>query len=610
MKKYFLTSFFITVCSFLFGQEYIVNGSFGFDKSEYQKNIRNSKLVDTLELPFIEDFSKSYPYQNQLLWLDDDVLVTNTACVNPPSIGAAVFDAINSDGDYYTTKYSTSHQADILTSCPINLYLPGDNSVYFSFFYQPKGITDAPETKDSLILQFYSPLTDKWENEWSATGSGFSEFQQVIIHIDNAKYLQKGFAFRFLNWASLPAATSPSEVGNCDQWYVDYIRLDKNRNSTDLEIPELAFQYQPKFYIDNYEMIPYEHYKYSPVKSAFNYSYSIKYRNNQNSTRTIDSLYLVFKEKQNKIENDTLFLGSYNVPANQNIKLSNSDIVFSFPNTNYNSLDYQIESVLITNSADSVYNNRVKIDKPLSNYYAYDDGTAEVSYGLRGDGTKQSTCATQFVTYKQDTLSGIRIYFNKAFKDEQPKYFSLMVWDNNDGFPGNVIYEKSGVEINKDYLYQFYTYNFDSVFSVADTFYIGWRNITDELINVGLDLNSTSNHKYFNIYGSWENSAITGDILMRPVFGNETQVTIKDIEKTNVKIYPNPANDYLKIIVDDYNISELNICIYDIYGRTVLIKTCENNSEIETSILSEGIYIVRISDNKKILSTEKIVIKH
>ena len=68
--------------------------------------------------------------------------------------------------------------------------------VYFSFLYQPQGYGDAPESGDSLILEFYAVDLDQWKRVWSANGSPSADFKMVNIRIDNPDYLKKGFQFR------------------------------------------------------------------------------------------------------------------------------------------------------------------------------------------------------------------------------------------------------------------------------------------------------------------------------------------------------------------------------------------------------------------------------
>jgi len=615
MKKLFFAIFTLSVFTFnLSAQEVLILGS-GFNtKNEiYDQLNDNIKGYDTLELPFLEDFSNNSSVPSQTRWIDYYTNISLNSPKNPPSIGAAMFDALDNTGNYYTTGYNVNHVADYLTSKPINLNYPADNTIYFSFFFQAQGYLDAPESKDSLILEFYSPQTMQWEKVWFALGATVQNFEQVIIAVNQVKYLQKGFQFRFKNRVSIASSPDLSAVANCDFWFVDYIRLNKNRFSTDLAIPELAIQYPLRFKIDDYDMIPYEHYKQAIAKTTFNHSYSIKYRNNDNKLRTIDSLYLIFKEKNNALSNIKLLLGAYNVPPSQDIKTDAENISFSFPQVSNNNLDFNIETVLITNTSDSTFNNRNTTSKPLTNYYAYDDGTPEGGYDLQGDGTLQAMVAQKFYTYETDTISGISMFINRTFLDVQPDYFYLMIWEKGlNGKPGKVLLQKEGIEVNKQKLNEFNNYLIDTTIIVTDTFFVGWRKASIKMLNVGIDLNSTDiQHKYYNMNGNWVKSSIAGDLLIRPIFMNSTITNISDIQEPEFKIYPNPANDFIKIeYSENANFSDLNIKIYDIFGKLILSQKAENELEISTSEFATGIYLLQLSDNKKIISTKKIVIKH
>ena len=76
---------------------------------------------------------------------------------------------------------------------------------------------------------------------------------------------------------------------------------------------------------------------------------------------------------------------------------------------------------------------------------------------------------------------------------------------------------------------------------------------------------------------------------------------IDEIEENtidNVSIYPNPANEVIKIL-NDNNLSIKNIEIIDLTGRTVM--STENCDEINISELSEGQYFVKISGETNIV---------
>ena len=72
-------------------------------------------------------------------------------------------------------------------------------------------------------------------------------------------------------------------------------------------------------------------------------------------------------------------------------------------------------------------------------------------------------------------------------------------------------------------------------------------------------------------------------------------------------IYPNPVGDNLNLEIRNFDQSKkYKLVIYDSMGRKVknyIIN--ENNSSINISSLSTGIYIIAISDEKKMI-TKKI----
>ena len=296
----------VFLASFAFSQEVIVNTSNSGNVEVRQK----SKSLDTLELPFFEDFSVPVKFDNH--FTDNDVTIENDACILPPSVGAAMFDAINSDGNFHSNVYNSSVKADVLTSKPINLDYHPDSNIFFSFYYQPKGLLDLPEENDSLVLQFFKPHPQEWETVWFATKPSDNQpFVQVILKIDDADFLKKGFKFRFYNYVSIPSNSHPTLVGNCDFWFVDYIYINKYRSLGDTIRRDLAFQYPLKFKIDDYQNVPYKHYKENVSKNVFNHNFVLNLQNNENATRVIHSLSIVFEDKLNSIPNDTLFVGSY-----------------------------------------------------------------------------------------------------------------------------------------------------------------------------------------------------------------------------------------------------------------------------------------------------------
>ena len=66
--------------------------------------------------------------------------------------------------------------------------------------------------------------------------------------------------------------------------------------------------------------------------------------------------------------------------------------------------------------------------------------------------------------------------------------------------------------------------------------------------------------------------------------------------KSNVNIYPNPANDHITIDFGNLdNVEGWNIKIINILGQEVLSQPM-NTDKIDVSELTKGIYIIKISD--------------
>ena len=80
----------------------------------------------------------------------------------------------------------------------------------------------------------------------------------------------------------------------------------------------------------------------------------------------------------------------------------------------------------------------------FNNYFAFDDGTAEGGYGVNGLGSRNAMVAYKFKSFMTDTLRAMRICFNDSYQDANKREFDLMVWANDDGFPGDVLYTVRG----------------------------------------------------------------------------------------------------------------------------------------------------------------------
>ena len=125
--------------------------------ADYKYKINPFK--STLSLPFIDDFSYDSHQVDNDLWMESSVFVNRTYPINPPTIGVATFDGLDANGFARDFSPSTSSEpSDTLLSQTIDL--SGISSAYFMFYYQAKGMGDAPQQLDKLVLEFFIKVTE------------------------------------------------------------------------------------------------------------------------------------------------------------------------------------------------------------------------------------------------------------------------------------------------------------------------------------------------------------------------------------------------------------------------------------------------------------------
>ena len=67
-----------------------------------------------------------------------------------------------------------------------------------------------------------------------------------MIPITDSVFFNKGFQFRFRNYASLEYnENNPTWSSNVDFWNIDYVRLDRARTINDTVIDDVAFSKNP-----------------------------------------------------------------------------------------------------------------------------------------------------------------------------------------------------------------------------------------------------------------------------------------------------------------------------------------------------------------------------
>lgn len=587
----------------------------------------SSSILDTLDLPFFDDFSIETAWPNQLMWMDSSVYVNYGFAINPPTIGCATFDGLDKFGDAYNNvNAGAGGLCDLLTSKPLDLfddengvpYLSSD-SLFLVFYYQRKGRGDNPESNDSLSLQFYNVVSQTWQSVWSANGAatGDTLFTKVKISINNASYRQKGFRFRFRNFGS--------QNGMLDIWNVDYVYLNKFLPPDYDVVRDYAFVNQGYSLLNGYSALPWVHYNglTSSQKTALiDNSAQLLVRNNNDASPFPISVSGKIVDRMGM--QTQLFGGSgansIIIPLNTNTTPPSSftpslffDDPSAFDQTYFDAV-YSLGQTSGGIPDDFSVNDTLVHRQHFYDYYAYDDGSAELAYGINGINAK---LAYRFDLLQPDTLRGINMFFAQSGTSVASQQFRLAVWSGNASGPqGNPVYEKfNQTPMYVDSLNKFKTYETDPIYLAAGTWYFGFIQNNSVLLNLGLDVNTPSDptKKYYNTSGSWVQSQLPGMWMIRPVFSGQELYTFSPSlipNESTLQLYPNPADNYFHIQSTITSSDKSKLEIMDISGRLVYIVDGFTGPVI-ISDLAEGTYTVRLTDSVSgTVQLARLVIQH
>ncbi len=633
----------------------------------YKKNTSPNNIIymgkPALQLPFFEDFSLYQGVADTTIWeKNGGTYINQYFGINNPSLGMATFDGLNEQGQPYNFSTVVSDAiglTDVLQSFLINMsaLTPAD-SVYLSFYYQKAGLGEMPDVVDSLVIQGKDNLGN-WTRLWSQTGGQRNtDYTQVMIPIRQSKYFHNAFQFRFQAYGR--------QSGMYDVWNVDYIYMNKNRSSQDIYVEEIATTKPATGWLKKYSAMPAPHFWLNPT------------------------VYLAdkFTSAINNFSGVGFDVPSYNATAKEIISglnlgffASTSPFILAgnaqqfeiTANTNLSALPLNkkmiIESQFLVNSGDNSTtiqgidlrrNDITRNTTYITDFFAYDDGTAEYGAGVN---QRFGKCAVRFFLEKPDTLTDIRVHLTKFEKDLSNLSVNFVVWqqlfDPTNGINKDSIIYKVNVPVrypnlrnqllSVDSLKRIFTstFRFPQLRLPRGIFYIGWEQTTNDRITVGYDMNSDATGEIFfntgNLWQTWQPDATQkGALMIRPIFSKDNLTPLENIFTTNknnalqenIILFPNPAKDECFVKISENNVFSTNykndfeeffknnlkeIRILDLEGREksiiskeILAKNLENFSnenplKINLVNLPSGVYLIKMDFGKGNFLTKKVV---
>ncbi|CAH0995739.1 hypothetical protein EMA8858_01864 [Emticicia aquatica] len=571
----------------------------------------------SISLPFFDDFSQTKGANpSPKLWINGGVNINNTFAINQPSVNVATFDGRNAQGIPYNFSNKFAYgNTDTLTSRQIDLSnLALSDSVYLSFFWEAKGLGDLPDSDDSLVVSFLNSANE-WKTIWRQEGLNTTDFQQKLLTINKTEFLHKSFQFRF--------TTKGRQSGPFDMWHVDFIYLNKKRQLKDIYTQDIALRGFKNNYLKRYSAMPMNQYLVNPA-AEINSTIEVYINNLQRNARlvnfnwqiidTLSKTSLVNIKGGNETITTPNTLNKKNeVPILSSFKQKKAVLKFT------QKLSYEGSGVIIipdsTNNipdAELLSNDSISIFTPLLDYYAYDDGTAEI-----GADTDQrlGKVAVKFVLNKSDTVNAVRFNFSPYLKDISGQFFLLQIMESSNGKPTKVLHQQNVKVKYPSEINGFVEYPLDLNVAVKDTFFVAWSKVNEDVIAIGVDKNSPqfASQIYYSNGNDWiQNSTLKGSLMVRPVMGfkindnGQNGLPLANEEPINQLffVYPNPTTGVLR-----WNFENIKtISIFDSSGREFFYKSADKQ-ELNLENLPTNIYFINFSDGKKNF-IRKIMVVH
>lgn len=601
------------------------------DEFKIPFEIPGQTLTVTAANPFFDDFSSySGPYPTAELWLDRDVFVNNTLAKNPPSIGMATFDGLDRKGRPYDLV--NGGVADQLTSKPIDLSgFTTSDVLSLRYFAAPKGYGQEPEETDSLKVEFLNNQ-GKWVLMDYILGEDFSinetpPFAMRGVPIALNQFLHDEFQFRFT------ARVSPGGYG--DWWHVDYVYLGTvaadNPNFTDIALTEV-----PNTFLKNYTSMPW-HQFHANVPSQVTDEYEAHFFNHYVNPLNVSPSSVNYVELTTGFDfnqNFTVDESGNAIPIAEPTTRSGvippnkysdflADLVSSIPDSSYRVIETTYTIFNSTQAGPDAYfsNDTASRQTIFSNYYAHDDGTAELQYFV-SDVQGGEEVATQFASTVKDTIRAVQMMFpHYTIGDLESQIFTLKIWVGGDEpAESNLVFERELLkpffpDAVYDTLQGFTTYKLEDILGEpmpvavdAETnFFVGYEftSNADLSFPVGLDRQHECDCNWANLndgYG-WNkfSPAFAGALLIRPVmesvpFNTSTSTTDVAPVDAPILIFPNPTSDVLNLKFENGEINDFTLLIFNQLGQ--LVAQPNPSTELDVSDLQAGIFYLQISDRR------------
>jgi len=600
-----------------------------------------AQRTTALALPFFDDFTTpleglpnatrwlgattTYPDQGTTIrYLGGGGYVSNRFALNPLTRGTLTLDGLRPNGLPYSPNQATSYgQTDTLTSQVIDLSgLGAASNVYLSFAWQAGSLVGTPNSSTSsspvsLTLELLDN-TGRWQSAWSYSSRGVvTRFKQQILPVNQAAYFHSGFQFRF--------RATGSRTLNTDLFGLDYIYLNSNRTASDTTFQDIATSRGLGSPLRTYTSMPVWQYAAASASGTSPL--------NPVLTATINSLTAplttptpvswqgtVRELTSGGAATATWLTGGRPIVAAARQELVQGDATTApLAVSAAAARRFRYQLALLTNETNplTLPNDTISRDLELSNYYAYDDGTAESVIGLPANNIgPTSYLALGFTASQADYVKSIRVapIFNNiplaaGGENNENRSITIAVWADNNGSPAiTPLATATATLTNSSPTGQtFVEIPFAAPVPVSGRFYVGYGQTSNgRFLLYGFDLNNQlpANTLFVNTQGTtttnpWVAQSLSpaGVPMLRPVM-NQTVLATRGQQAISAAftLFPNPALTGTTVAVDGPTFRRA--ALLDVLGRPVWQQPTTEAGQAVLRLpagLPAGVYLVQLT---------------
>ena len=239
------------------------------------------------------------------------------------------------------------------------------------------------------------------------------------------------------------------------------------------------------------------------------------------------------------------------------------------------------------------------------------DGALDLSFNV-GTGFDNTVWSTKTQVDGKIVIGGLFAVYNGTSKNYLTRLNSDGTVDGtfDIGSGANNLVKTVALQYNDKILFggTYITYNSETTNRFSRLLPIGVKDVnfnSGAAANESVTCMQVQPDGHIIIAGNFTNYGTTSRTRIARVFGDEV-LSATDFDKTNVRIYPNPANNTLNFSTAN-NVKIDAAKIFDSTGKLIFIENNLADNRIDISNLSNGIYFISLQNDEKGIYTQKFI---